>query len=82
MTKLFNHFEDATSVADPFSEFSEWKADGAVDVRRNWLRMMGLSDAEIEEDCSQFQPTDIDAEVAEYNAMCDIQQLNAKYRST
>ncbi|NND99134.1 MAG: hypothetical protein HKN47_17595 [Pirellulaceae bacterium] len=52
---------------------------GASDVRRNWLRMMGLSDEEIEKHCSLVPPTDIDEEVAEYNAMCDIQQLNAKY---
>lgn len=41
----------------------------AYDVRCQWLRMMGFSDEEIQENCRQSPPTNILEEFEQYDAM-------------
>jgi len=48
----------------------------AMEVRKLWLRMMGLDKAEIDEQCRYLPPTNLADELADYNAMCDIQEMN------
>lgn len=66
-----------TSSPDPWTEcgFAEWRQN-AVSVRRAWMEMMGLSGEEIEEQCVTDPPVDLDEELAQYNAMFAIQNIN------
>lgn len=66
-----------TSSPDPWTEcgYSEWKQD-VGSVRRAWMEMMGLSDEEIAEQCTIEPPSNLDEELAQYNAMFDIQAIN------
>lgn len=41
----------------------------ATVVRRKWLSMMGMSEAEIDDECRRDPPVDLDAELAELLAM-------------
>ena len=65
-----------TNVADPWTAhgYSQWH--NAENVRREWMRMMGLSEDEITESINDDPPIDLDDEIAEYNAMFRIQRLN------
>lgn len=66
----------STSVADPWSDYSDWQTTGALRVRHEWMRMMGLDEEEIAEKCADDPPTSFDEELANYNAMFDIQRMN------
>jgi len=71
-----------TGIADPWSEhgYSNWQ-DSALNVRRGWMEMMGLSEDEIESACQPGTHADFDEELAEYNAMFRIQKMNEAERS-
>lgn len=64
-----------TSQADPWTQhgYSKWNA---MDVRREWMRMMGMSEEDIAEVCIVDPPTDFDEELSQYNAMFQIEQRN------
>ena len=42
------------------------------------MRMMGLDDDEIAEQCEHSPPTDLDDELSNYNAMFEIQEINKR----
>lgn len=75
MNNLTNNPTSITSSADPWSQYSEWKVN-ALEVRRQWMEMMGLSDEEIEEYCAPGQFADLDEELEQYNAMVRIQKFD------
>lgn len=50
-----------------------------LDIRKQWMRMMGLDDDEIERNCIENPPVDIDEEVAQLSAAFNILTLN-EYR--
>lgn len=58
-----------THSPDPWSEagYSIWKAN-PLQVRRNWMTILGCSEEEIAEHCADGQVADLDEELAEYNA--------------
>lgn len=66
----------STRNCDPWSRYSNWQT--ARSVREAWMRMMGLSDEEIAEHCVDCPPLDLDEELAQYNAMFDVQELNRR----
>jgi hypothetical protein len=61
-----------------FKLASQEEASNALKVRKQWLTMMGMTETEIAEDCALDPPTDLDAELAEYNAMFRIQDRNCR----
>ncbi len=66
----------STQICDPWSQYSNWQS--VRTVREEWMRMMGLSEEEIAEHCVACPPTDLDEEIAQYNAMFDIQEMNQR----
>lgn len=66
----------STSQPDPWSEYSSWH--NARNVREAWMRMMGMSEEEIARECESDPPLDLDEELENYNAMFEIQRLNAQ----
>ena len=69
---------ESTRLPDPWSEsgYADWY--NALDVRKAWMRMMGLDDDEIAEQCEHSPPTDLDDELSNYNAMFEIQEINKR----
>jgi hypothetical protein len=69
----------STITPDPWTEcgYADWK-DRALEIRREWMRMMGMDDAEIDLHCTQQPPTDLDEELAHYNTMFSINKLNER----
>ena len=45
-------------------------------IRRKGLRLMGLGDDEIHEQCKRDPPTDFDEELAEFVAVLKVKKLN------
>lgn len=68
-----------TSCPDPWSEYANW-VSAAAEVRREWMRMMGLDEHEIEEQCAHDPPTNFDEELSEYNAMFSIREMNERLK--
>ena len=77
-----NTTDNATGIntrqPDPWSDsgYAQWQ--GAADIRKAWMKMMGMDDQEIDEHCKKSPPTNIDDELAEYNAMFAIQEINSQ----
>ena len=71
---LSNTSTGSTHISDPWSEFADWH--DALEVRKEWMRMMGLDENEIAEQCEHSPPTDMDEELSQYNAMFAIQEIN------
>ena len=71
-----NEWESTQSV-DPWTDngYSDWR-DNALEVRRAWMTMMGLSNDEIEKECRPGNKADFDEELGQYNAMVDIDAIN------
>ena len=69
---------ESHTLPDPWSEsgYSNWY--NALEVRKAWMRMMGLDDDEIAEQCEHSPPSDLDEELSDYNAMFDIQEINKR----
>ena len=77
MSETTFNLTQSTSSPDPWtaSGYSEWRQD-AWNVRRAWMKMMGMSEEEIEEQCKHCPPTNLDEEIEQYNAMFAIQNMN------
>ena len=45
-------------------------------IRREWMAMAGLTVEEIDEECELDPPGNLDEELAEYNAMLEIERIN------
>ena len=69
---------ESHTLPDPWSEsgYSNWY--NVLEVRKAWMRMMGLDDSEITQQCAHSPPTDFDEELSHYNAMFDIQEMNER----
>jgi hypothetical protein len=48
----------------------------ALDIRKQWLKLYGLDEDEITQNCKKFPPTDFEEEVKQLTAMFAIQALN------
>ena len=72
-----------TQSADPWTDngYSDWR-DNAIQVRRAWMTMMGLSQEEIERECGLGNVADFDEEIGQYNAMVDIERMNDRSDGT
>lgn len=59
-----------TTMADPCTDFgyADWQ-QSALEVRRQWMRLMGLDGQEIEEHCANGKPTTLDEELSQLNAV-------------
>jgi len=44
----------------------------ALNVRRKWMELMGLSEEEIDVECRPGTPADLDEELAELQSICRI----------
>lgn len=62
-----------TSSVDPRGQFALWTAN-IEQVRWAWMEMMGMSQEEIKYQLANDPPTDLDEELAQYNAMCRIEE--------
>lgn len=73
-----------TYKADPWTQdgYSNWKPsrEAALNVRRQWMQMMGVPQDEIDEYCAEDQPADFDEEMAEYNSMVRVEEVNRRIR--
>lgn len=54
----------------------EWR-ENAIQIRREWMMAMGLSQEEIEIACGPGAEADLDEEIAQRNAMWQIEELHA-----
>lgn len=50
----------------------------AISVRRKWMRLMGLAEAEIDQHCETSAPADLDEELENLFAMAEIRMLNTR----
>ncbi len=73
MGNTFDHPELSTYAVDPYAKYADWATE-AERFRRAWMQRMGMSADEIDYHCKNDPPTDLDAEIAEYNAICRIQE--------
>ena len=65
-----------TNLPDPSSGYSDWT--DAMEIRRTWMRMMGMDDDEIEGHCQECPAVDLDEEIAQYNAMFEVERINGR----
>lgn len=75
--------EWTTDVADPWTVYgySDWRKN-ALAVRRQWMTMMGLDPEEVEEACKPGTSADLDEELANYQAMRTIKDINSQTRQS
>ena len=79
MSTMTSFDTTSTKSADPWTDagYSQW-LDQALTLRRQWMGMMGLGDEEINLACQPGSHADLEEELAQYNAMLQIQQINQK----
>lgn len=69
--------EPTTETADPWASYAQWHSSG-LQIRRQWMTMMGFSREEVEEHCAAGCEADVDEELEQYNAAFRIQELNQR----